>query len=422
MEDERNWFVGVDWASETHHVQVSDARGRKLGERAFAHSGEGLAAMAAWILELTGAAPEAVLVAIEVPYGPVVESLMERGFRVHAINPKQLDRFRDRFSPAGAKDDSRDGEVLGDALRTDPRCFRALQLLDPVGGELREGSRMAEDLKQERNRLGNRVRELLWRVYPQMLGLTDDVAAPWVLDLWRLIPTPEKAARVREATVDRRLRRARIRRLLAAEGLEALRTPAIRLAPGTVSAAVNHLEAVTKRLDLGNRQMLEVDERLDRLTQSLADAQEGAKGQRPELCDVTILRSLPGVGRIVLATLLAEVFEALRRRDDQALRCLAGVAPVTKRSGQSRIVLMRQAAHVRLRNAVYPWARVAVQHAPRSQAKYAALHARGHGHGRALRSVGDRLIGIACAMLKAKTTFAPNLASQRALNLGKPTC
>src|SRR3954471_22305686 len=116
-----------------------------------------------------GSCPEAVFVAIEVPHGPVVESLMERGFRVHSINPKQLDRFRDRFSPAGAKDDSRDAEVLGDALRTDPRCFRALQPLDPVVVELREGSRTAEDLKQERNRLGNRVRELLWRFYPQML-------------------------------------------------------------------------------------------------------------------------------------------------------------------------------------------------------------------------------------------------------------
>jgi hypothetical protein len=90
MEDERNWFVGVDWASETHHVRVSDARGRKVGERAFAHSGEGLAAMAAWILAVTGAAPEAVFGAIEVPHGPVVESLMERGFRVHSINPKPL--------------------------------------------------------------------------------------------------------------------------------------------------------------------------------------------------------------------------------------------------------------------------------------------------------------------------------------------
>src|SRR3954471_1871722 len=435
MEDERNWFVGVDWASETHHVQVSDARGRKLGERAFAHSGEGLAAMAAWILAVTGAAPEEVFVAIEVPHGPVVESLMERGFRVHAINPKQLaqaarpssspkqlDRFRDRFSPAGAKDDSRNAGVLGDALRTDPRCFRALEPLDPVVVELREGSRMAEDLKQERNRLGNRVRELLWRFYPQMLGLTDDVAAPWFLDLWRLIPTPEKAARVREATVDRLLKRHRIRRLSGADVLEALRTPAIPLAPGTVSAATAHLEAVAKRLDLVNRQMLAVDERLDSLTESLAGAQEGAEGPGPEPRDVTILRSLPGVGRIVLATLVAEAFEALQRRDYQALRCLAGVAPVTKRSGKSRLVLMRQAAHVRLRNAVYHWARVAVQHDPRSQAKYAALRARGHGHGRALRSVADRLIGVACAMLEAKTIFDPNLASRRALNLAKPTC
>ena len=89
-------------------------------------------------------------------------------------------------------------------------------------------------------------------------------------------------------------------------------------------------------------------------------AQEGAEGQRPEPCDVTILQSLPGVGRIVLATLLAEAFEALQRRALSSASMPGGVAPVTKRSGKSRIVLMRQAAHVRLRNAVYHWARVAV--------------------------------------------------------------
>src|SRR4029453_15233665 len=324
--------------------------------------------------------------------------------------------------PARAQACQRAGGVPGHALRTAPRCFRALQPLDPVVIELREGSRMAEDLKQERNRVGNRVRELLWRYCPQMVGLTRDVAAPWFLDLWRLIPTPEKAVRVPEATVDRLLKRHRIRRLSAADVLERLRTPAIPLAPGTVSAATAHLEAVAKRLDLVNRQMLAVDERLDRLTHCLVAAQEGAEGQRPEACDVTILQSLPGVGRIVLATLLAEAFGAVQRRDDRALRCLAGVAPVTKGSGKSRLVLIPPAAHVRLRNAVYHWARVAVQHDPRSQAKYAALRARGHGHGRALRSGADALIGVACAMLEAKTTFDPNLASQRALNLGKPTC
>ena len=183
-EQGRDWFVGVDWASATHHVFVIDAKGRKMGERGFAHGGEGLAEMAAWIGKQTGAAPDAVSVAIEVPHGPVVEGLMERGFRIHAINPKQLDRFRDRFSPAGAKDDSRDAHVLADALRTDPRCLRRLEPLDPVIVELREWARIGDDLRHDRNRLGNRVRELLWRYYPQMLELADDVAAPWFLDLW----------------------------------------------------------------------------------------------------------------------------------------------------------------------------------------------------------------------------------------------
>src|SRR6185437_13021371 len=154
-----------------------DARGRQLGARAFAHSGEGLAAMAAWILEVTGAAPEAVFVAIEVPHGPVVESLMERGFRVHAINPKQMDRFRDRFTLAGAKDDSRDAEVMTSSLRTDPHCFRRLAVADPVVVQLREWSRIAEDVGTERNRLTNRLREQLWRYFPAMLDLESDLGA-----------------------------------------------------------------------------------------------------------------------------------------------------------------------------------------------------------------------------------------------------
>ena len=67
----------------------------------------------------------------------------------------------------------------------------------PVIVELREWSRIGDDLRHDRNRLGNRVRELLWRYYPQMLELADDVAASWVLDLWKLIPTPEKVKKVR---------------------------------------------------------------------------------------------------------------------------------------------------------------------------------------------------------------------------------
>ena len=67
---------------------------------------------------------------LELP--PLLKTLLERGFKVHAINPKQMDRFRDRFTMAGAKDDSRDAEVMASSLRTDPRCFRPLAVADPT--------------------------------------------------------------------------------------------------------------------------------------------------------------------------------------------------------------------------------------------------------------------------------------------------
>ncbi len=90
MDERRNWFVGVDWASETHHVCVLDAGGHKVGERTFRHGGVGLAEMADWILKVTGGEASAVHVAIEVPHGPVVESLIERGFARRELFQKSL--------------------------------------------------------------------------------------------------------------------------------------------------------------------------------------------------------------------------------------------------------------------------------------------------------------------------------------------
>ncbi|WP_246734913.1 IS110 family transposase [Chelativorans sp. ZYF759] len=148
------------------------------------------------------------------------------------------------------------------------------------------------------------------------------------------------------------------------------------------------------------------------MTARLIPTEEAEPGQTKQH-DVEIFASLPGVGRIVLATLLAEAFAALQRRDYATLRSLTGVAPVTKRSGRSCIVVRKQACHDRLANAMYHWARVSIQHDLSSRLKYAALRSRGHSHGRALRSVADRLLNVACALLKAGTTFNPSLATQK---------
>jgi transposase len=413
MSDQRRWYTGVDWGSQSHCVFLTDDTGRKIGEKIFKHGGEGLSEMAAWLMTASGAAePSQVLAAIEVPHGPVVETLIERGFKVHAINPKQMDRFRDRFTMSGAKDDSRDAEVMASSLRSDPRCFRPLAVADPIIVELREWSRIAEDLGVERNRLANRLREQLWRYFPVLIELEDDLGAEWLLDLWQAAPTPQKAARLREASIARLLKRHRIRRLDAAAVMRAVRQPPVHVAAGTVEAASAHVASLIPRIRLLNRQIKDAHRRIETLTARLMPPEESEPGQMKQH-DAAILASLPGVGRTVLATLLAEAWDALQRRDYAALRSLAGVAPVTKRSGKSCIVVRRQACHDRLANALYHWARVAVQHDPRSRAKYAELRRRGHSHGRALRQVGDRLLNVACAMLKSGTTFNPSPAPQK---------
>ena len=195
-DDTVSWFAAVDWGSEQHQACILDTAGKIAGERAFPHGGAGLAALCDWLVSVAGD-PGMAAMAIEVPHGPVVDALLDRGFAVHAINPKQLDRLRDRFSVAGAKDDRRDARVAAAGLRTDPHLFRPVQAGDPAVIELREWSRLAEELQQERVRLGNRVRQQLWRYYPQLLELADDVAAEWVLELWTMAPTPAKAARLR---------------------------------------------------------------------------------------------------------------------------------------------------------------------------------------------------------------------------------
>jgi hypothetical protein len=201
---------------------VLDARGSIAGERAFSHDGAGLALLCDWILSIAGSAT-VVAVGVEVPHGPVVDSLQDRGMAVHAINPKQLDRLRDRFSVSGAKDDRRDAYVAADGLHTDRHLFRRLHVADPRLVELREWARLAEELQQERVRLSNRLHDQLWRYYPQMLGLSDDIATDWLLDIWTMAPTPEKSKQLRKTSAEQLLKRNRIRRIDAETVLRTLR-------------------------------------------------------------------------------------------------------------------------------------------------------------------------------------------------------
>ena len=397
-----DWLVGIDWATQAHQVWVLDGEGHQVAERSVKHAGGAIGEFVDWLVHVTGGRPDRMGVAIEIPRGALVETLVERGFHVYALNPKQLDRFRDRYTVATTPADA---FVLAASLRTDPGVSRPPRV--PLS--LREYSRMDEDLRDELARLANRLREPLHRFVPQLLELVPAADEPWLWALLEAVPIPRAAARVKRQQIDKVLRAHRIRRLDAAAVQAALATPPLPVAPGTVEAASAHVALLVPRLRLGHEQRQRCGRQIEALLARLGETGTPSGPSGPP-SDVRIVRSLIGVGRRVSATLFAEAAQLLGDRDYPALRAHAGIAPVTRQSGKRQQVVMRYACNGRLREAVYHWARVSVQHDARSTGLYAAARQRGHTHGRALRGVADRLLRMLVAMLKSHTVYAPQFA------------
>lgn len=395
------FFVGIDWGSETHHVCVLNLEAQIVEERRVRHTPSEVAELLDWLSSLAPDYPASMAIAIELPHGTLVEELIERRFSIFSINPKQLDRFRDRYFPAGSKDDERDAFVLADSLRTDQHCFRAVRPGDSTVVRLRELTRLDEELNFCFQRHCCQLRQQLHRYFPQILELSRTVDELWIWALIELAPAPQEAAKVTPKRIEKLLREWHIRRVTAEQVLAALRGRAFSLAPGTVEAASEHVLLLLPHLRLLHQQRLTIARHVQKILDELGTSETDPAP------DVKILLSLPGVGRIITATLIAEAPQLLAYRNYHALRAYAGVAPVTRQSGKKAIVLMRYGCNLRVRNAVYHWARVSMQHDPRSRLHYHRLRSKGHSHGRALRGLADRLLALLCAMLRSKAVYDP---------------
>jgi len=116
---------GSIWGTNFHQACVLDSGGDSAGVADRSQRPQAITEFLRGLNELVNNQPGRIGVAIEVPRVPVVEAFLEGGMAVFSINPKQLDRFRDRHTTAGAKDDSRD----------------AMRLMPIVGSTIPPGSR-----------------------------------------------------------------------------------------------------------------------------------------------------------------------------------------------------------------------------------------------------------------------------------------
>jgi len=392
-------FVGIDWAEAHHDICVLDGQGAVLATGRVPDSMEGLARLHAMVAE-HAEEPAEVLVGIETDRGLLVRGLVAAGYRVYAVNPFAVSRYRDRHATSGAKSDPGDAKVLADLVRTDRHNHREVAGDSELAEAVKVLARAHQSLIWTRQRQVNALRSTLREFYPAALRALPELGTVEACSILGMAPTPERGRGLTQARVRRSLAASGRSRNLdrrAAEIHEALQGSELEAAPAVAEAfgaVVGSLVVV-----------------IDGLVHQIARLESELAQRFERHPDAEILRSLPGLGLVLGARVLAEFGDdPTRYVDARARRCYAGSAPITRASGKRLVVLARVARNRRLADACYLWAFSSLSSSPGARRYYDTRRAAGKTHHQALRAVANRLVGILHGCLGHRQLYREDIA------------
>lgn len=393
-------YVGVDWSEQHHDICVLDPQGQVLAR---ARVPDGIAGMAQLHAEVADHVenPDQVMVGIEIDRGLLVGSLCAAGYQVIAINPLSVDRYRDRHATSGAKSDVGDAKVLADIVRTDAHNHRPVAGDSDLAEEVKLLARAHHNLIWERQRLVNRLRNALREFYPQALrAFGTDLAGIDAVGVLRVAPTPSQG---------RQLSRSKIQKAISAAGRlrnvgrrseqiqQALRSEQLGAPP-----SIERAQGVVVKSTIGL---------IDELNRQIEQLEWEMKGSFEKHPDAEIYLSLPGLGSILGARVLAEFGDdQTRYADGKARKNYAGTSPITKASGKHFVALARYARNQHLFDACFLWAFSSLTKSEGARSYYDALRARGKTHNQALRALANRWVGILHGCLKHRQPYREEIA------------
>jgi transposase len=364
-------YIGWDWASEGHDVTVLDEQGAVVTRWALDHNEEGLATT---LRRLAGLGdPSGLPVAIETSSGLVVERLLAAGHPVVPIHPNALHASRPRWGAAGAKSDPGDSYRLADYLRTEGHRLRRLRPLDAATAQLQALVRQRDDHVEAKVAATNQLASMLAAHWPGAAAVFFRLDSDIALDFLERYPTPAHAGRLGERRMEAFLRRSGYSgRRSAAELLARLRgapSPAGGLDPDVLADCVWAQVRLVRTL-----------------LRTILDLERAIEAVLPEHPMTAVLGSLPRIGRVSLAQVIAEVGPIIERTDGPAAAAAEiGAAPVTKASGKSHAVVFRWAANARARDALSTFADNSRHASPWAARLYREARARGKRHPGAIR-------------------------------------
>jgi transposase len=392
-------FVGHDWAETHHDVHVEDQQGQRLARARLPAGVEGVARFHELVAEFADD-PADVVVATETDRGLFVGALVAAGYTMLAVNPMSTSRYRERHSTSGAKSDPGDALVLAELARTDGHNHRPIAGDSDLAEAVKVLARSHQSLIWTRQRQLNQLRSTLREYYPAALEAFPELGSSDARAVLAVAPTPSLGGRLSQSKIASALRRGGRQRRIEERAAEIQST--LRRA---------HLEApalVTEAMGASVRALVAV---IDTLASEIATIETELADRFDQHPDAKIIRSLPGLGMVLGARVLAEFGDDPERyADAKSRKNYAGTSPITRASGKSRVVLARYARNRRLADACYLWAFASITASPGCRAFYDQRRTAGDTHHRALRALANRLVGILHGCLCHHTPYDEHTA------------
>ena len=382
-------YIGVDWADQAHALWVVDERGERVWSTQVDETEEGLSELGQWLHTRRSEGVE-LWASIEKPEGRIVDFLLDHEVVVYPINPKALDRARDRFRMSGAKSDPFDARVLAEFLRTDHPHLHPLLPSSDQAQELKLLTRDHQRLVRHQTRMLNQLKVTLKEYHPRPLKVFKDLSTASALDFLERYPRPEAVTRQewQEFAAAHRWPRSR-----ASQVWELLSEPSIPVPAHVARAKSRLVRALVAQLRVMGATLGEYKAEIEDFFASMPVAD--------------VARSLPGgKSGVTVPSLWAELGDAPGRRESfQHLQGQAGAVPVTKRSGKSSVVHFRFACNKRLRHAVNQLAFLSLRYSTWAPAYYRQQRRKGHTHQQSLRALGAKWLKIIFVMWRDQTPY-----------------
>jgi len=392
-------FVGDDWAEAHHDVHVMNEAGDRLAARQLPEGLDGIRRFHELVAAFVDD-PGEVVVGIETDRGLWVQALAAAGYEVYAINPLAVARYRDRHNVAGAKSDAGDAKVLADVVRTDRHNHRPTAGDSPGAEAIKVLARGHQNLIWARTRHTNQLRNALREYYPAALEAFADLADRDALAVLGRGPTPDAGAALSANQLRAALKRGGRQRNIERRAAEI--QAALRVEQLAAPSALAHAFAATTKATVGI--ISELNHQIAELESALEDRFE----QHP---DADIYLSLPGLGDVLGARVLGEFGDDPDRyATAKSRKNYAGTSPLTVSSGKKRAVLAPHVRNRRLHDAVDQWAFCSLSASTGCRAFYDQRRATGDLHHQALRTLGNRLVGILHGCLRNHTHYHEHTA------------